>query len=319
MIDRAAELDDVAAADAAPARSAGAATLWLPSARREVLGLVHGPAPPAALLLRLQQGAGNRAVGAVLQRCACGCGGAATCHEDEASDERAVSRAVLQLKARLGAAAIQRDEDEEPGAPVALDDAPAAAGGAGAGTPTFNHSSTTVKIDADSAIDFSNKITAQIGSPHTEITLEPDVQYDFKTGDGGKEIPGTQKIVSVGLTVTTKIVKVRFGMGRPNEKHKKAIDEMVAAIQAHEEQHRAIVVAEATAALKKAQKLVGTNKVKEAYKILDAVDCAAAKRHEELDAKEGLLTASENADGDVSISKSASGAKYPCGAAAKSP
>jgi predicted secreted Zn-dependent protease len=146
--------------------------------------------------------------------------------------------------------------------------------------------------------------------------LEPDVQYDFKTDAEGKEIPGTQKITSVGLTVTTKIVKVRFGMGRPNEKHKAAIDQMVAAIQAHEEQHRAIVVAEATAAVAKAQKLVGTRKVKEAYKILDAVDCAAAKKHEALDAKEGLLTASEAADGSVTITKSASGATYPCGAAA---
>jgi predicted secreted Zn-dependent protease len=176
-----------------------------------------------------------------------------------------------------------------------------------------------LKVGADSALDFSSKITAQIGSPHTEITLEPDVQYDFKTGAGGKEVPGSQKIASVGLTVTTKIVKVRFGTGRPNEKHKQAIDQMVAAIQAHEEQHRAIVVAEATAALTKAQKLVGTSKVKEAYKILNGVDCAAAKKHEALDAKEGLLTASENADGDVTISKSASGAKYPCGAAANAP
>jgi predicted secreted Zn-dependent protease len=240
------------------------------------------------LLLQLQQGAGNRAVTRLH-------GLPATSILRHAAD------------AALARQVVQREED----APTPLDTGTGAAGGGGA-APTFKHSSTTVKIDADSAIDFSNKITAQIGSPHTEIELEPDVQYDFKNGPDGKEDPSTRKVVSVGLTVTTKIVKVRFGMGRPNEKHKKAIDEMVATIQAHEEAHRAIVVSEATTALQKAQKLVGTKKVDEAYKILNGVDCAAAKGHEALDAKEGLLTASEDANGNVTISKSASGATYPC-------
>jgi hypothetical protein len=250
-------------------------------------GAARTKGAPEPLLLQLQQGAGNRAVTRLH-------GLPATSVLRQATDA-ALARQVLQ-----------RDED-----PTPLDTGTGAAGGGGAG-PTFKHSSTTVKIDADSAIDFSNKITAQIGSPHTEVELEPDVQYDFKNGPDGKEDPSTRKIVSVGLTVTTKIVKVRFGMGRPNEKHKKAIDEMVATIQAHEEAHRAIVVTEATAALQKAQKLVGTKKVDEAYKILNGVDCAAAKGHEALDAKEGLLTASEDANGDVTISKSASGATYPC-------
>jgi predicted secreted Zn-dependent protease len=259
-----------------------------PAASAQPSGAPRGKAVVEPVLLQLQRGAGNRAVTRLH-------GLPATSILRQAADA-ALARRVLQ-----------REED----APSPLDTGTGAAGG-GAGGPTFKHSSTTVKIDADSAIDFSNKITAQIGSPHTEIELEPDVQYDYKTGPDDKEIPSTRKIVSVGLTVTTKIVKVRFGMGRPNEKHKKAIDEMVASIQTHEEAHRAIVVAEATAALQKAQKLVGTKKVDEAYKILNGVDCAAAKGHEALDAKEGLLTASEDANGDVSISKSASGATYPC-------
>lgn len=250
-------------------------------------GSPSGRATAEPLLLQLQRGAGNRAVTRL--------------HGVPATS-------ILRQAADAGLARQVVQRDDEP-APLGSGTTGAAGGGA---TPTFNHSSTTVKIDADSAIDFSNKITAQIGSPHTEIELEPDVQYDFKTGQDGKEIPSTRKIVSVGLTVTTKIVKVRFGMGRPNEKHKKAIDEMVATIQTHEEAHRAIVVTEATTALQKAHKLVGTKKVDEAYKILNGVDCAAAKGHEALDAKEGLLTASEDADGNVSISKSASGATYPC-------
>jgi predicted secreted Zn-dependent protease len=217
-----------------------------------------------------------------------------------------LSRAVLDVHERLGIRTLHRDDDE--GGAVALDSPPAGAGtggGGGAPSPTFNHSGSTVTVNADNAIDFSNNITAQIGTPHTEIELEPDIQWDVNRG--------VKKITSVGLTVTTKIVKVRFGMGRPNEKHKKAIDEMVAAIKTHEEAHRAIIVAAATAGLAKAQTFVGTSKIKEAWKALDTgVTCVAAKKHEDLDAKEGLLTASEDGNGNVTVSKSASGAKYPC-------
>jgi hypothetical protein len=281
-------------------------------------------------LQQLQRTAGNQAVGALLRR--------AEEEEDRelrtavdgvrgtlarAHLDRHANRSAAEAALGSGVAVIQRDEDDEAGGTVALD-APAGGGGGGGGgggSPVFNHSGSTVTINADSAPDFSNRITATIGTPHTEIVIEPDVQYDYKTGPDGNEIKSTRKIASVGLTITTKIVKVRFGMGRPNDKHKKAIDEMVALIEAHENQHRAIIVAEATAALTKAQKLVGTNKVDQAYKILDHdLDCAAAKKHEALDAKEGLLTAVEQSNGDVSITKSASGAKYPCGAgAAKSP
>ena len=321
------EHDEESASDAS-----ARAPAW-PVAARDldglVLGRLRGPGA-GTLLLPLQQGVGNRAVGTLLRQ--------STARDQEEDEELArLSARVERLAAgslpdrgAVGQAAdaaiarqlavIQRDEDEETGGVVALQDAPGGGGGGGAGGATFNHSSSTVTINADSAPDFSSRITATIGTPHTEIELVPDVQYDFKTRADGSEVPGSRRITSVGVTVNTKIVKVRFGMGRPNDKHKKAIDEMVAAIEAHEAQHRAIVVAEANAAVKKAQKLVGTSKVKEAFKILDEdLDCAAAKGHEALDAKEGLLTAVEQSNGDVSITKSASGAKYPCGAAAKSP
>jgi predicted secreted Zn-dependent protease len=305
--EHATELEDAHASRWAEyARVAAVETASLPAARADVARLAQGPAG-GPLLLRLQQGSGNRAVAALLQRCACGCGGGAGCHEEEAGEERGVARAMLQLKENLDAQttrAIQRDDDT--GGPIVLDDAPAApGGGVGGAAPVFKHSGSTVTINADSAIDFSNNITAQIGTPHTEIELEPDVQWEI--------VGGVKKVSSVGLTVTTKIVKVRFGMGRPNDKHKKAIDEMVAAIKAHEEQHRAVIVAAATAGLAKAQTFVGTTKIKEAWKALDTgVSCVAAKQHEALDAKEGLLTASEDANGNVTVTKSPSGATYPC-------
>lgn len=217
--------------------------------------------------------------------------------------------------------AMREDDAAAPHEPIALDEGSSGGSGSAGPKPTFDHSGgTTVTINADSAIDFANNITATIGSPHTSPEFTPDIQYDFKTDSSGKEIPGTQKIKSIGLTVKTAITKVRFGSGRPNANHKKAIDEMVEAIKTHEEAHRAIVEAAATAALAAAQKYVGTSKVSDANKALTTdLECTTNKKHEALDAKEGLLTANEQTDGTVTVTKSASGAKYPCpGAEAKS-
>jgi hypothetical protein len=212
---------------------------------------------------------------------------------------------------------VMRVDEAETGGETAVElgegntAAPAAAAGA---TPSFDYSGgQTVTIDADTAPDFSQKITAQIGSPHVTPEFTPDVQYDFKTNAAGARIPGTEKITSVGLSVKAAITKVRLGLSRANDKHREAINQMVAAIKAHEEAHRAIIEAEATAALTAAQKYVGTNKVKEAEKALSkTLECTCNKRHEALDATEGLLTAAEQTDGSVTVSKSGSGAKYPC-------
>jgi hypothetical protein len=189
-----------------------------------------------------------------------------------------------------------------------------AASGAAAPKPTFDHSGgQTVTINADTAPEFAQNITAAIGTPHVQPVYEPDIQVDFKTNAAGEEVPGTRKIISIGLKVTTSITKVRFGLGRPNPQHKKAIDEMVAAIKAHEEAHRALIEAEATTALAAAQKFVGTGKTAEAEKALKKdLECATNKKHEALDATEGLLTAAEQQDGSVTVTKSGSGAKYPC-------
>jgi len=189
-----------------------------------------------------------------------------------------------------------------------------AASAAGAPTPVFDHSGgNTVTINADSAPDFAQNITATIGTPHVTPEFIPDIQVDFKTDATGQEVPGSRKIVSIGLTVKAAITKVRYGMGRPNAEHKKAIDEMVAAIKAHEGAHRAIIETEATLALAAAQKFIGTGKVKEAEKALTTtLECSTNKKHEALDASEGLLTAAEQEDGAVKVTKSSSGAKYPC-------
>jgi hypothetical protein len=210
---------------------------------------------------------------------------------------------------------MRADELEGEGEAVALDNGGTAAPGAATGaTPSFDYSGgQTVTINADTAPEFSQKITAQIGSPHVTPEFTPDVQYDFKTNAAGQEVPGTRKITSVGLNVKAAITKVRLGLSRANDKHKAAINQMVELIKAHEEAHRAIIEADAKAALTAAQKYVGTGKVDEAKKALSTtLECTCNKKHEALDGTEGLLTAAEQQDGSVTVSKSSSGAKYPC-------
>lgn len=255
---------------------------------------VEAPAPavPTALAgmpavaLSMQRTIGNRLVSRAL----------ATIARQEAMDEIG------------GAIAL----DETGGDPLQQPSAPAAP------TPTFDHSGgSTVTIDADSAVEFSQKITSSIGAPHVKPQFDPAIDVDFKTDANNNEVPGTRVIKAIGLTVTTSIVKVRFGMGRVDDENRAMIKQMVAEIQAHEERHRKIIEDAATAALKAAQKFVGTKQVDAAKTALTkTLECTTNTAHEALDSKEGKLTVSEvrQADGTIklSLSKSASGAKYPC-------
>jgi hypothetical protein len=249
----------------------------------------------------------------------------ATGHFSRGYDQYAVGHASASLTSRWLPAIARQDLD--PDSPTGAAETPARAETepvplgppptnvpAKAPTPVFDHSGgQTVTINADSAPDFARNITAAIGSPHTSAAFTPDIAVDFKTDAAGKQVPGSQTITSIGLTVNTAITKVRFGMGRPNAEHKKAINEMVVAIQDHEGKHRAIIETEATSALAGAQKFVGTGKTTEANTALTTtLECATNKKHEALDASEGLLTAVEQSNGTVVVTKSASGATYPC-------
>ena len=180
-------------------------------------------------------------------------------------------------------------------------------------TPTFDHSGgQTVTVNADTAVDFSNNIVSAIGAPHVAPEFLPDIAFDTTGGPGGK-----RKITSIGLTVRTSIVKVRWGMGRVDDENRAMIKQMVQEIQAHEERHRKIIEDAATKALADAQKLVGTSKVDDAQKALTkTLECTTNKGHEALDGTEGKLTVNEvrQPDGKIklTLTKSSSGAKYPC-------
>ena len=53
-------------------------------------------------------------------------------------------------------------------------------------------------IDADSAVDFAQKIVATIGAPHVKPEFTPEIAWDDIGGPGGKV---TRKITTIGLTV----------------------------------------------------------------------------------------------------------------------
>ncbi len=224
---------------------------------------------------------------------------------------------LRSLQARVGNAIVARafEDEAEP-----LDSSGGGAAKGAAPVPSFDHSGgSTVTINADTAVDFSNQIRATIGSPHTSPTLTPDIQIETKTDANGNEVPGSAKITAVGLAVKTSITKVRFGMGRNVDADNKAIiDQMVAEIIAHEGRHRAIVEAAATTALAAAhKKFVGTGQTTAAQTALSkTLECTMNGQHEALDAKEGLLTVVETRQPDgkitLSLTKTASGAKYPC-------
>lgn len=183
----------------------------------------------------------------------------------------------------------------------------------GGSAPEFTHNVTKVTVNADSAVDFAERIRASLGGAHCAIEIEPDVQEEWRTNPDGSEVAGSRVVVSVGMKVTTTIHTVRFGMGRPDATNRAKIDEIVAMMRTHEEAHRSYIVAAATAALAKAQSYVGKrNKGAAALKVLKGAECVAAKQHEALDAKEGVFTVTDTA-GVISVAKSSSGAKYPCG------
>jgi hypothetical protein len=220
---------------------------------------------------------------------------------DRAAVRTATERALSRAEAALEPGEEQIADVDAQSAEQLQQGPSAGSGGSG---PTFDHSGgQTVTIHADSAAEFVANAAATIGSPHTGIVLTPDVVTDERG-----------KVISIDLTVKTSIVKVRFGIGRVNDKNRQAINQIVTMIMDHESAHRAIIESEAKGALEKARKkFVGKRKGKQAEKALtDDLECAANKKHEALDAKEGLIIVTEQQDGSITLTRAASGAKYPC-------
>src|SRR5262249_10170790 len=117
----------------------------------------------------------------------------------DVGDIAAVQRAADSVISRGVASVMRADDDWDPGDAVPENGRKGAPAGSQA-APIFDHSGgKTVTINADSAPEFAQNITAVIGSPHTSPTFTPDVQFDTKTTAAGADVPGSRRITSIGL------------------------------------------------------------------------------------------------------------------------
>ena len=232
-----------------------------------------------ATVLRMQSGAGNRAVTDLLgaesvQRLGLGFLG------DIASGMSSLlgGEDPEELQAKGGAAPATTEK------PLAVSDSPV-----------------PVTILADTALEFSQKIkTALSGNPH----MQPNFSWEPETDDNGK-------ITKLNLTVKTTIVRPRYGGGRGDEREVALIRKLEGLIKAHEERHKAI-------ALDFAAKVISAavGKTAKTYQgAIKTVMCQMNKSQEGLDHKEGTVSWTLDPNGtrvaDVALAPEPS-ASYPC-------
>jgi hypothetical protein len=277
------QLEDDPASERAAARAPAAA----------VQEMVWQPRAPVAGVLRLQRTAGNRAVGRLLsptvtaQRC--GCGGGAP-----AADEVQVQRLGLGFLGDLAGNLFGGDDPD----PLQQKPGPATCSEAPSWQPEV---SIPVDIQADTALEFSQKIKSALGgNPH----MQPSFKWAPDVDDKGR-------VTKVNMTITTKIVRPRFSGGRPTPEERALISKLEGLIKAHEERHRDIAKRFAQQALCAA---VGkTDKTFEPA--INAALCQMNKAQEALDHTEGTVAWTLDPTGgrvvDVKLAPEPA-ASYPC-------
>jgi hypothetical protein len=158
-----------------------------------------------------------------------------------------------------------------------------------------------VTINADTAVEFMQKTASALGNPHMAPSFSWDPSVDEKSG----------KVTKVNLTVTTNVIRPRYGMGRGSAEEIALIRKAEGLIKEHEQRHAAIAKDFARKAVCATLGKVG----KAAQGALDAAMCKMNKAQEDLDKKEGMLTFTLNAEKtkvvDVGLGPFAS-ASYPC-------
>ena len=209
------------------------------------------------------------------------------------SDADVVQRLGLDFLADLGGGLMGGSEAEE-----------LSGGGAASCTekPTIKPaSSVPVTINADSALDFVQKMKSALGNPH----MAPSFSETPDTDDAGK-------ITKVNLTLEYSIVRPRWGSGYKVPPEEVAlIRKIEGLIKAHEERHAAIAKDYAQRAV-----CAAIGKTGATYKAaIEAQLCAMNKAQETLDKAEGTIAWTLNADGTKVVDASLagwSGASYPC-------
>ena len=194
------------------------------------------------------------------------------------------------------------------------------AGGPAAPTPTFDHSGgSTVTINADSAVDFSQKIVSTIGAPHVKPRVRRrTIEFDDVERTRRQGSPTPQDHVDRPDREDRRSSRSASGMGRVDDENLAMIRQMVAEIQAHEERHRKIIEDAATAALKDGAEVRRHRAVRRRERRRSPRRSSARRTRStrRSTARRGCSPSAEvrQPDGKIklSLSKSGSGAKYPC-------
>ena len=178
----------------------------------------------------------------------------------------------------------------------ALQQGGAAAAGCAEQIDWVPESPVPIDIRADTAVDFTSQIDAILGAgghTHVDIALNPTT--DAKG-----------RVSSVGLKVTSKIIRPRWAGGRPSAAERELIKRVETFIKDHEERHRDL----SRSVMQKAVCDALNQPVATAKSVLKKAICdLEPKAQEALDAKEGQLKWVKNASGAV-VDFEAVGAKH---------
>jgi hypothetical protein len=263
---------------------------------------VADPGARARLLLGVQRLAGNRAAATIarpaLQRCGADGKCAPCAAKEEATDQPAVQRFGFfdTLGDIVGDLFGTGDAEELQTKPAAgCTEQPTIV--VGSPVPT--------DIQADSAVEFSQKMTQVLGNPH----MAPSFSWNPVVDEKGR-------VTAVNLTVTTAIIRPRWSGGRLGTGGRDPVQERAIIkkaedlIKVHEERHRDIARQFAQKAVCATLGKTGDAVEKTIKKVL----CDMNKAQEALDAKEGMLTFTTNKDKTAVVDVSVTGTKqsYPC-------
>lgn len=184
---------------------------------------------------------------------------------------------------------------ESPGQALQEGGAPKAAAGCGEEISWTPASPVPRTINADTAVEFAANVDAVLGAgghTHISIGFNPRVEKG--------------KVTQVGLSVTSSIIRPRFGLGRPSEQELALIRRVETFIREHEERHRDL----SRAVMQQAVCDAKGKPVATANAIVNKAVCdKEPSAQEALDAKEGQLEWIKNSTGAV-VDFKAVGAKH---------
>ncbi|HEV8560640.1 MAG TPA: DUF922 domain-containing protein [Actinophytocola sp.] len=198
--------------------------------------------------------------------------------------------------ARLGEAVLQRQEDEATpalgdSAPIPLEGSEEQACPTGVTENVKTPSEVPIDVTADSPSQWLQEVSARLDDNVGHVQANRQVLWCIAADD--KSVSG----VSLNVSLTKKVARPVRGhglSGAVNDAKWKLVQDMAKAINEHEDRHMEIYKTALTGLAQKLKDLKpppGKKKLTDAdiRKVYDDATCAAEKKQEELDAREGLI------------------------------